>query len=58
MKQKRMGRAIWIAFLLAALLTLTAMAGDVQATVPQLETPTLGQWSNAAIGWTAVDEAQ
>ena len=26
MKQKRMGRAIWIAFLLAALLTLTAMA--------------------------------
>ena len=58
MKQKRMGRAIWIAFLLAALLTLTAMAGDVQATVPQLETPTLGQWSNAAICWTAVDEAQ
>lgn len=58
MKQKRMGRAIWMAFLLAALLTLTAMAGDVQATVPQLETPALGQWSNAAIGWTAVDEAQ
>ena len=55
MKQKRMGRAIWIAFLLAALLTLTAMAGDVQATVPQLETPANVQWVTAPRSFEAVD---
>lgn len=55
MKQKRMGRAIWMAFLLAALLTLTAMAGDVQATVPQLETPANVQWVTEPRSFEAVD---
>ena len=57
MKHKRMRRAIRLALLLAALLTVTVMAEAVQATVPQLDAPVLGQWSDAVIGWTEVDEA-
>ena len=57
MKHKRMRRAIRLALLLAALLTVTVMAEAVQATVSQLDAPVLGQWSDAVIGWTEVDEA-
>lgn len=57
MKHKRMRRAIRLALLLAALLMVTVMAEAVQATVPQLDAPVLGQWSDAVIGWTEVDEA-